>query len=293
MSSSAPELRPAEKAGDSHFVQANGLRFHYLSWGDPSSPPLLMFHGGGQTAHTWQRVANRLSDRYFILAPDLRGHGDTEWAPDGAYTQVDMRNDIVALAEALGIEGFVLVGMSMGGICALNYAAQHSRRLRGLVVVDVSPAVEEAGALRIQNFLSSKLEFDTLDDVIAHARAFNPRRSPENLRRTLPANLRTVPNGKLAWKWDPVLFGKPGGRLEERRANQERLWQEAPGIVCPVLVVHGQESDILTYQNGEKLAGTVPNGRFVSIAGAGHSVQGDNPHSLAEALEQFLSDIGY
>jgi pimeloyl-ACP methyl ester carboxylesterase len=285
-------LRPAPRAGDSHFTQANGLRFHYLTWGDPASPPILLYHGGGQTAHTWQRVANHLSDRYRLIAPDARGHGDTEWSPNGDYGAFYSRDDSVALVEALGLREFVLVGMSMGGLTAMAYAAQPSARLRGLVVVDVAPTVEDSGTERVMKFLRGQTVFADLDEAIAVAHAFNPRRSVENLRQTLPANLRTLPDGRLAWKWDPALFSNANApRRDQRRLHN--LWEQVAQIACPVLVVHGRESDILTPENGRKLAATVRDGRFVSIAGAGHTVQGDNPHSLAEALEAFLSEIRY
>jgi pimeloyl-ACP methyl ester carboxylesterase len=282
-----------DKRGTDNFIQANGLRFHYLSWGEPSRPPILMLHGGGQTAHTWQRVANRLADRYYLIAADLRGHGDTQWSPDGEYGYLHNRDDVAGMAEALRLDGYVLVGMSMGGITAMNYAVAHHRDLRGLVVVDVSPAVEEAGAQRIMAFLNSKREFADLDEAVAHARAFAPRRSAENLRQTLPANLRELPDGRLAWKWDPALFNRQNGRHEERRLNQARLWEEVRRISCPTLVVHGRESDILTRENGEALARAVAHGRYVGIDGAGHTVQGDNPHSLSEALERFFAEIAY
>ena len=293
MSTSEETLRRAAEAGDSHFIQAGGLRFHYLTWGDPGNPPLLLLHGGGQTAHTWQRVANRLRDRYHVIAPDARGHGDSEWSPDGVYDPFGMHEDVAALVGALGLRDFVLGGMSMGGFAALGYAAEHGANLRGLMVVDISPALEEAGTARIGAFLRAKQEFDSLDEVVAHAHAYNPLRSPERLRETLPANLRRLPNGKLAWKWDPAFIGRDGSRAPGTRPRLDGLWEKAARIPCPTLVVHGRESDVVKRENGERLARSIPNARFVSIAGAGHSVQGDNPHSLSEALEQFLREIGY
>ena len=204
-----------------------------------------------------------------------------------------MSGDVAALVEAFGLRDFVLGGMSMGGFSALGYAIAHGANLRGLMVVDISPALEEAGTTRIGAFMRAKQEFEGLDEVVAHAHAYNPLRSPERLRETLPANLRELPNGKLAWKWDPSFIGRGAGGVRAGVSRLEALWAEVARIPCPTLVVHGRESDVLKRENGERLARTIPNARFISIAGAGHSVQGDNPHSLSEALEQFLRELEY
>jgi pimeloyl-ACP methyl ester carboxylesterase len=284
---------PTRAAGVRHFVQLGALRCHYLTWGEPARPAVVMLHGFGQSAHTWRRVARHLTDRYFVVAPDARGHGDSDWATDGDYGQIAMRDDVGRLAGALELSRFVLVGMSMGGISALRFAAQNPDRLPGLVVIDVSPTVEEEGATQLADFFSDRLEFDDLDDLVAYVRRFNPERSPEALRATLPANLRTLPDGRLGWKWDPALLGEPGSRLRERKAQMDELWAGVARITCPTLIVQGQSSSILRRENAERLARVIRQGRFVAIGGAGHTVQGDRPQDLASVVAEFLSEIGH
>lgn len=280
------EIRPAERT-----IQANGLRIHYLAWGEEHLPPVVLLHGGGQSAWTWQRVAGRLAGSYRVLAPDLRGHGDTDWSPAGEYTIDAYRDDINAFARELRLPPFVLVGMSLGGMTALSYAGTYGADLRGLVMVDIAPEIEAAGRDRIVGFMSGREGFASLDEAVAYAHAFNPRRDPGQLRRTLPRNLRTLPDGSLTWKWDPAFIRHARDGTPEERFGLQDLWSAAARVPCPALVVHGMESDILSRGAGERLAAALPHGRFVSIEGAGHSVQGDNPHSLGEALEQFLGEL--
>jgi pimeloyl-ACP methyl ester carboxylesterase len=248
-------------------------------------------HGGGQSAHTWQRVATRLADRYHLIAPDARGHGDSDWSAEGDYTIAAFGADLHGLANRLALGRFVLVGMSMGGMTALGYAGVHGASLRGLVVVDIAPEIQPEGRDRIVAFMKGRDSFASLDEAVDYAYAFNPRRSPEALRQTLPRNLRELPDGRWRWKWDPAFL--PDGEHPESRFGLEDLWQAAARVPCPALVVHGSESDILSRDTGERLASVLPHGRYVSVAGSGHSVQGDNPHSLSEAIERFLGEIGY
>ena len=267
------------------------ISVHYLEWGEAGRPALVLLHGGGQTAYTWQRVADRLASHYHVLAPDARGHGDSGWAPSGEYHLEDFREDRRAFVGQLGLTDFVLAGMSMGGITALAFAGESGDRLRGLMIVDVAPQVEQAGRDRILGFMQGRESFASLEDAVAYAHAFNPRRNPDALRKTLPQNLRQRPDGRLQWKWDPAFISS--ARLTEERMLRPELWEVAARIPCPTLVIHGTESDILSRGTGARLAATIPQGRLVSIVGAGHSVQGDNPHDLGEALERFLADLEY
>jgi pimeloyl-ACP methyl ester carboxylesterase len=269
----------------------NGLHVRFLEWGAYHERTLVLLHGGGQSAWTWQRVAAALAPRYRLIAPDLRGHGDTAWSPDGVYSLERFRDDLHGLVRTLKLGRFVLVGMSLGGMTALAYAGAHGATLDGLVVVDIAPEVERAGRERLLAFLKPGQSFGSLDEVVEHAHAFNPRRSKEVLRQTLPRNLRRGPDGSFRWKWDPACFNfTERGEWEGQLAA---LWEAAAHVPCPALVVHGEASDVLSRDAGERLAQTAPRGEFVTIVGAGHSVQGDNPHSLSDALTRFLDSIGY
>ncbi|MGD9894998.1 MAG: alpha/beta fold hydrolase [Dehalococcoidia bacterium] len=282
---------PSADAAVSHTVDADAITIHYLAWGSPDAPPLVLLHGGGQSAWTWQRVAERFADRYRVIAPDARGHGDSGWSPDGVYSMDRFRDDLHALVTQLGIESFVLAGMSMGGMTALAYGGTYGATLRGLVVIDIAPEIRPDGRDRIVGFMTGRSSFANLDEAVEYAHTFNPRRDRDRLRRTLPRNLRTLPDGTLRWKWDPNFLGN--GAAPERDFGMDTLWDAAARVPVPALVVHGAQSDILDPAVGRRLAQTLPHGRFVTIEGSGHSVQSDNPHDLSEALERFLTQIGY
>jgi len=122
-------------------LTVNGLRLRYLEWGSPGALPLVCVHGYTSSAEAFNAVARRLEDRAHLIAMDVRGHGESAWSPDGAYQYADQAGDLAALVDRLGIERFVLIGTSMGGVIAMVYAAQHADRLRGLVLNDIGPDV--------------------------------------------------------------------------------------------------------------------------------------------------------
>jgi non-heme chloroperoxidase len=275
----------------SQTVDGGAIAIHYLTWGSVHAPPLVLLHGGGQSAWTWQRVAERFADRYRVIAPDARGHGDSGWSPDGIYSMDRFRDDLYALVMHLGLNQFVLAGMSMGGMTALSYGGAHGETLRGLVVIDIAPEIRPDGRDRIVGFMTGRSSFANLDEAVDYAHAFNPSRGRDRLRLTLPRNLRTLADGTLRWKWDPSFLGD--GVAPERDFGMEGLWDAAARVPVPALVVHGAQSDVLDPAVGRRLAETLSDGRFVTIEGSGHSVQGDNPHDLSGALEQFLAQIGY
>ena len=272
-----------------HHVVLAGLRLHYLDWGDPARPPLLFLHGGALTARTWDLVCLALRDRYHCLALDQRGHGDSEWSPAMEYTPADHLGDLEAVADRLGLDSFVMVGQSLGGMNALGYAIAHPRRLAGLVLVDVGPEPNWRGASRIADFVLGTDGLSTLDDYVERARAFNPLRDPDLLRASLRHNLRELPDGGWTWKYDrrhlsPEYFQRFKGWLASAHRGLDR-------VSCPTLVVRGALSDVLAEEDAQRFAAGLPDGRAVTVDGAGHTVQGDNPRGLACALSEFLAGL--
>ena len=136
----ANENEPQDK-----FVTANGMRFHYLEWGNRDNPPMLLLHGFAQTCHSWDFVALGFSDDYRVIVLDQRGHGDSDWAPDGDYSPETQQKDISAVVDELGLDNFVLMGLSMGGRNSFTYAANNPGKVRALVIVDAAPAEHAAG----------------------------------------------------------------------------------------------------------------------------------------------------
>ena len=197
--------------------------------------------------------------------------------------------DVAGFIDALGLANPVVVGQSMGGLNALAYASRHHAKMQGLVVVDVGPEINPAGAQRIRDF-SSTPELDSPDAFLELAVKFNPLRDPAVLRRSLFYNLRQTPAGKWSLKHDQR---RSSGEAAEIAAQQRaRLASEITGIGCPVLIVRGGLSDVLTDEAAERFARSLPKARWVRVEKAGHNVQGDNPGGLFDAMRTFLKEIG-
>ena len=250
---------------------------------------MLFLHGGGLNVHTWDLVCASLKTERRCLALDQRGHGDSEWSPVMDYATESHAADLDAFVDRLGLDRFVLVGMSLGGANALAWAGTHSRRLAGLVLVDVGPETRAAGRAKIQAFTSEATPLDSVEGFVNRALAFNPRRDATLLRRSLLHNLRQMPDGKWMWKYDQRHRGRIDPAANERR--RELLWSAVSGVKCPTLVVRGAESDVFHDEDAEKLSRALPDGRWVKIEKAGHTVQGDNPAGLLVPLRAFLNEV--
>jgi pimeloyl-ACP methyl ester carboxylesterase len=272
-----------------HHVILRGMRFHYLDWGTAGLPPALFLHGGGLNVHTWDLVCATLKTERHCLALDQRGHGDSEWSPVMDYATESHADDLGAFVDHLGLDRFVLVGMSLGGANALAWAGTQSRRLAGLVLVDVGPETRAAGRAKIQAFTSEATPLDSVEDFVNRALAFNPRRDAALLRRSLLHNLRQTPDGKWMWKYDQRHRGRMDPAASERR--RELLWSAVARVKCPTLVVRGAESDVFHDEDAEKLSRALPDGRWVKVEKAGHTVQGDNPAGLLVSLRAFLNQV--
>jgi esterase len=275
---------------ESRHVILGIMRFHYLDWGAPEKRPTLFLHGGGLNAHTWDLVCLSLRDDYHCLALDLRGHGDSEWSPEGGYGIASHVRDVESFVDALGLNDFVLVGMSLGAATAAGYAGLHSDRLAALVIVDAGPVVQRDGGQKIRDFVVDTATLDSIDEVIEKAVRFNPKRDPRLLRRSLLYNLRPTPDGKWMRKNDTRHMG--ARTFDSMMEDVKRHWEGVPSIGCPTLVVRGAYSDVLRSEDAASLARALPNGRWVEVENAGHTVQGDNPAGLLTAMGEFLGKVG-
>jgi pimeloyl-ACP methyl ester carboxylesterase len=272
-----------------HHLLLGRMRFHYLDWGTAGRPPVVFLHGGGLNAHTWDLVCAALRQERHCLALDQRGHGESEWSPEMDYATASHVGDLEAFVDTLQLERFVLVGMSLGGVNALAWAGKHSRRLAGLVLVDVGPEIRFDGVRKIAAFTSDAAPLDSVEQFVDRALAFNPRRNRDLLRRSLLHNLRRMPDGRFMWKYDQRHRGKVDPDAYVRR--RELLWSAVDAVECPTLVVRGAQSDVFHDEDAERLAGRLTRGRWVRIEGAGHTVQGDNPAGLLVALREFLDGV--
>jgi esterase len=275
---------------ESHHIVLNRMRFHYLDWGVKGRPPIIFLHGGGLNAHTWDVVCLMLRRQYYCLALDQRGHGDSEWEPTSDYSHDSQVQDVHGFIEKLELERPLLVGHSMGGFAAIGYAIAYAAKLSGLVLVDIGPEISMDGSKRIRDFVTQDRVLDSVDAFVERAMAFNPRRNPTLLRRSLLHNLRKLPNGKYTWKHDPNRMSPDFAKERIERAAQ--IQRDIHRISCPTLIMRGERSDVFTDANAANFAESLPNGRWLKIENAGHTIQGDNPAGLLNALQPFVKEIG-
>jgi pimeloyl-ACP methyl ester carboxylesterase len=272
---------------ESKTLRVDGLALRYLEWGKPEVPPIVCVHGYTSSAQAFNALARHLQDRYRILALDVRGHGESAWSPTGAYRYADQASDLAAFTRQVGLDKFVLVGTSMGGIIAMAYAAEHGERLSGLVINDIGPDAE-AGTQRITQMVGSRPDdFATLEDAIAYRRATSPITAarPEADQRELALGvLRRRGDGRWVWKMDPAYIRQ---RVEHGPPVRPPLWPALHALSCPALVVWGTESDVLSEAQARRMVDALPRGELVRVPRIGHAPTLVEPVVLA-ALERFL-----
>lgn len=262
-----------------------GLSLRYLDWGAEGLPPLVCLHGITQTAHSWDDVAPDLADKHHLFALDARGHGDSEWPPDGDYSRQAQAQDVADFIERIARPPAIVAGLSMGGLTGLTLAAAQPQLVKALIVVDIAPQVEGEGVAAIAAFVKDTHEPLEFDEFVRRAMAFNTRRSEANIRERLSHNLKPVGDGKWIWKYDPRLVG-----FANVGCDLEHLWREINKIRCPTLVVRGEESPVVSRQAAGRLAEAL-GARVASVPGAGHSVMGDNPSGFLAAVSPFLDSL--
>jgi len=267
-------------------IVLRGRKFHYTEWGAPTAPPLVMLHGVTGHARTWDDEAAALAPRYRVLALDQRGHGDSEAPPDCDYTVEAMCGDLAAFVDALDLPRVSMVGLSMGGRVAIAFAGQAPRRVDRLLIVDIGPDIAPAGLVRVGTLMAKSPElFPSLEHALAFQRVTNPLYTEAMLLHRVQHGTKPVEGG-LTWKYDR-------GLRDAVRSGSWRdpidLWPLWRAIACPILVVRGGDSDVLSVEIAKRMVDENANTRLIEVPGAGHTVPGDQPAVFRRLLDEFLS----
>ncbi|MEC8921123.1 MAG: alpha/beta hydrolase [Actinomycetota bacterium] len=251
-------------------------------------PLVILQHGGGQTRHAWKSAGQHLADAgYQAVSLDARGHGDSEWAPDGNYSNDVLVDDLVAVVEHFGQQP-ILVGASMGGGTSLTAVGEGRVDALALVLVDTAPRIEAAGVRKIRDFMRQAPEgFSTLDEVAEAIANYQPHRKRPRTLDGLAKNVRLWPDGRYRWHWDPEFMQRKRS-LSDRIPRQE---DAAKNVHCASLLVRGGLSDVLSEDGAQAYLKLVPHAHYSNVGEAAHMVAGDRNDIFVAAVLEFLSEV--
>ena len=258
----------------------NGLRIHFLEWGDPGLPPLVLVHGGGQSAHSWDLVSIVLAKHFHIVALDMRGHGDSEWPRDGDMATPKIGEDVAALTADFGFDRPAMMGHSLGGLSVMYALIANPALASRAVFVDVAPHIEGAIS-RGTGFAPEEFEFDSVEAFVAEVVRRETGRSAEHLMRTARYNLMQRSDGKFV----------PKRYRNQIRGNPMRPTLEATvaAVRCPALLLHGEQSTSLSADTATKFASALSAGQLVHVPNCGHNIHSQNTPGFLAAVIPFVT----
>jgi pimeloyl-ACP methyl ester carboxylesterase len=254
----------------------------------------LLLHGGGQTRHAWDATAARLAEQGLLaIAVDQRGHGDSAWARDGAYSFLDYGADARALArqiEADEGERPIVIGASMGGLASLAALAAEPACFRGLVLVDVTPRMDAGGVAHITGFMRERAGegFSSVEEAAEAVARYLPHRPRPSSLDGLRKNLRAR-DGRFYWHWDPRFLDGPRPVHFEHDRVGATMEEAARALSIPTLLVRGRSSELVGETEARHFLDLCPRAEMIDVAGARHMVAGDRNDAFAAAILDFLT----
>jgi len=277
---------------DMHFKGHGGLKIAADVWGSNNKKLVILLHGGGQTRHAWGETGKKLAEAgYHAVALDLRGHGDSEWHPDGDYTIKAYKEDLVSIIKEIN-KPASLIGASLGGMASLLLAGDevNSNLCTALIMVDIGIYPDPAGSDRIVSFmLSGEGGFESLEDVAKSISDYLPHRQKPKDLQGLKKNLRLKEDGRYYWHWDPRFIRRRPGSRDKGYFNLQL--KAAEKVVVPTLLIRGALSDVVTMEDVEYFSSVIDHAKFVEIEKAAHMIAGDRNDAFAEEAIKFLKSL--
>ncbi len=295
-----PSDAPGLSGPTSHVYFSQRLRLHYVDWGNNDAPPLLLVHGGRDHCRSWDWVAQRLRDRYHVIAPDLRGHGDSQWVIGSGYAINDYVYDVAQLVHQQSLEPVTIIAHSWGGAVSLRYAGLYPDKVRKIVAIEGLGPLWRRNKDRKPREVHEQLQewidvvrgmagrlprrYESIDAAIARMRKANPRLSPEQARHLTIHGMNQNEDGTYTWKFD----------------NYERIWMPDPAaaeiaralwrrITAPTLLIHGAESPTSDPME-EGLLEEFPDARLWTVPEAGHWVHHDQLDLFVRTVRDFFDE---
>lgn len=266
------------------YVRVNGLRIHYLDHGTEGKQPLILLHGIGRIAHTFDHLAAHFDTKYHVIAVDMRGHGDSDWDPQAAYLVEDYVKDIEGLANELHLRNIVIWGNSTGGRVAQVFAGMHPELVAGVISEDVGPERPREIADGMTNRLRQEDErgWASEDALFAELKTANARTSEDILRAYAHFGSKPRADGRIIWKRDP----KIGNGFVPTE-----LWRFVREIRSPIIYILGGRSNIVPAATQDELRKVLPQAQVVSVPGAGHYPSEENPKEFLAFADKFLAGL--
>ena len=272
----------AEQAAtpEDRFFISDSLRIHYLDWGGEGRQPLLLLHGISRVAHNFDHVAGHFTPHYHVIAPDLRGHGDSDWHPGAEYLVEDYVRDIEVLIEALNLTNLVIWGQSTGGRVAQVIAGKHHERVAAVIVEDVGPErPREVADRRAKRMDDEENGWETQEEIVASIRPRYPLTPDERLRHFVRHGTRQRADGRHVWKVD---------RNITKGFIPTDIWPQVREIQAPIIYILGGASRIVPPKTQEELRLALPQVEIVTMPGLGHYPSDDNPENFLAIVDRFL-----
>jgi pimeloyl-ACP methyl ester carboxylesterase len=275
------------------------LRLHYVDWGNAGAPPMILLHGGQDHCRNWDWVAQRLRREWHIIAPDLRGHGDSQWSATGSYTMAGYIHDLAQLIDQQRLAPVTIVAHSLGGNIALRYAGIYPEKVKALVSIEGLGPSPKALAERARQTIAERMRkwidlqhnlagrlprrYASIEDAFRRMQEANKHLSPEQARHLTQHGVNQNEDGTFSWKFDNYVRVWPPYDMQVEEVQQ--LWSR---ITCPTLLVYGKESWASNPQEDGR-ARHFKNARVVSFEGAGHWVHHDRLDAFIDTLREFLA----
>jgi pimeloyl-ACP methyl ester carboxylesterase len=282
----------------SHIFVSQRLRLHYVDWGNPQAPPLILLHGGRDHCRNWDWVAQALRHDWHVVAPDLRGHGDSAWSPDGNYSMTAFVYDLAQLIHQQKLAPATLIAHSLGGNIALRYAGISPESVCKLVAIEgLGPSPKLLAArtkkgvgermrtwIEEQRAIAARLprRYATVEDALKRMQGENRHLTPEQARHLTEQGVSQNEDGTYSWKFDNYVRINPPVEMTDDETHA--LWSS---ITCPTLLVYGRDSWASNPAEDGR-AQHFRNARVVLFDNAGHWVHHDCTNAFLDEVKRFL-----
>jgi pimeloyl-ACP methyl ester carboxylesterase len=287
-------LDPASRA-----YVSQRLRLRYVDWGNEGAPPMLLVHGGRDHARNWDWVARAFRDDYHIIAPDLRGHGDSQWMLGGSYSIAEFVYDIAQLLHQTKLTPVTIIGHSLGGAISLMYSGVYPETVTKLVAIEglgpspkmLAERAQKAAADRMVRWIGTLRDlsgrvprrYPTVEDAFKRMQEENPHLSPEQARHLTVHGVNQNEDGTFSWKFDNYVRAFPPHGMSD--ADVQSLWSR---ISCPTLLIRGTESWASDPLEDGRIK-YFQHAQLLTVEGAGHWVHHDKLAEFLTAVRGFLA----